>query len=199
MDAEEFRTAIQSEATEARKVRAFAALLGRESGLGAEGMTVVGGSALEIYTGGAYVSQDVDLIAEDRSRVESVLRQWGFKALGMYWTSPDLTPSIQIVGRHDSWSRERNQIISTRFGQVRLASIEDVVVKRLIESRYWRQPQALAEAMLAVERLDPKIDWEYVEFVAKKDGVVDLASDIRRRAKASRGKKEPSRERRTQG
>ena len=181
MGADEFRKAIQSEPTEARKIRAFAALLGRESGLGSEGLTVVGGSALEIYTEGAYVSQDVDLIAEDRDRVEAVLRGWGFRSEGMYWTSADFPPSVQIVGRYDSGSRERNQIISTRYGRVRLASIEDIVVKRLVESSHWRKSRALAEAMLAVERLGTKMDWDYVELRAMQDGVADLLVDLRHR------------------
>ena len=110
------------------------------------------------------------------------MRGWGFRSEGMYWTSPDFPPSVQIVGRYDSGSRERNQIISTRYGRVRLASIEDIVLKRLVKSRHWRQPRALAEAMLAVERFGTKMDWDYVELRAKQDGVADLLVDLRRLA-----------------
>ncbi len=182
MDADEFRAAILSEETPHRQVRAFGAMLATESGLGTEGLTVVGGSALEIYTEGDYVSGDVDLIAEDRERVVSVLRAWGFRKKGIYWVSPDFRPSVQIVGKYDSGSRLHTQIISTPYGRVRIGSVEDIVVKRLIEARHWRRPSALAEAMLAVERYGREMDWDYVEFIAKKDGVGDLAIDVRRRA-----------------
>jgi hypothetical protein len=185
VNADEVRTAVQSEPTEARQIRAFAALLARESGLGSEGLTVVGGSALEIYTEGAYVSQDVDLLVENHTRVERVLRQWGFARAGMYWTSPNFRFSVQIVGRFDSGSRSRNRILSTRYGRIRLAAIEDIVVKRLIEARHWNRPAALAEAILAVERYGARMDWDYVALIAKKDGVADLAADVRRRSGSS--------------
>jgi hypothetical protein len=161
-------------------------MLATETGLGADGLTVVGGSALEIYTTGDYVSADVDLVAKDRKRVSEVLRSWGFTFKGMYWTSPDFRPSVQIVGRYDSGSRRLSQVVTTSYGSVRLAAVEDIVVKRLIEARHWRRPEAMAEAMLAVSRYGPELDWEYVIFMARKDGVSDLALDIRRRAGSAR-------------
>jgi hypothetical protein len=185
VNAEEFGAAVRSERTEARMIRAFAALLGRESGLGSEGLTVVGGSALEIYTEGAYVSQDVDLLAEGRVQVEKVLRRWGFRSKGVCWVGSALPLSVQIVGRYDSGSRPRNRILSTRYGQVRLASLEDIVVKRLIEARHWNRREALAEAALSAERVGARMDWEYAEFIAKRYGVSDLAADLRRRSGSS--------------
>ena len=74
MDAEEFRAALRLETLEYRRVQALVAMLGEESGLGVEGLTVVGGSALEIYTRGDYVSDGIDLVASDRRRLENVLQ-----------------------------------------------------------------------------------------------------------------------------
>ena len=179
MDADEFRAALSADAPQYRKILTFAALLAAETGLGADGLTVVGGSALEIYTTGDYVSADVDLVAEDRERVAKVLRSWGFALKGLYWTSPDFPPSVQIVGRFDSGSRRLSQVVTTRYGSVRLAAVEDIVVKRLIEARHWNRPEAMAEAMLAVSRYGPKLDWEYLAHIASRDGVGDLASDLR--------------------
>jgi hypothetical protein len=157
-------------------------MLATETGLGPDGLTVVGGSALEIYTTGVYVSDDVDLIVADRQRVAEVLRSWGFKLKGMYWTSPDFRPSVQIVGKYDSGSRRLSQVVFTRYGSVRLAAIEDIVVKRLIEARHWNRPEALAEAMLAVSRYGADLDWDYINDIARRDLVADLAEDVRRRA-----------------
>ncbi len=41
----------------------FAALLRREAGLGPDDVVVVGGSPIEIYTEGGYVSGDIDICA----------------------------------------------------------------------------------------------------------------------------------------
>ena len=152
MDAEEFRAALRSEPAPYRRVQAFVAMLVEESGLGVEDLTVVGASALEIYTLGEYVSDYIDLVASDRRRLEDVLQYWSFRADGIYWKHPDLKPWVQIVGAYDSGSRQRNQIVSTRYGRVRLGSIESIVWKRVVEARYWRRPEALGEAMLAVRR-----------------------------------------------
>lgn len=182
MDVEEFRAALRLESAPYRRVQAFVAMLGEESGLGVDGLTVVGGSALEIYTRGDYVSDDIDLVASDRRRLEDALRSWGFRQDGMYWKHPDLKPLVQIVGQYDSGSRQRNQIVSTRYGRVRLGSIEDIVWKRVVEARYWRRPKALDEAMLAVRRYGNRLDWEYIGSHAKKNGVEDLVADLRREA-----------------
>ncbi len=194
MDAEEFRAALRLESAPYRRVQAFVAMLGEESGLGVEGLTVVGGSALEIYTRGDYVSDHIDLVASDRRRVEQVPRSWGFRQEGMYWGHPDLKPLVQIVGRNDSGSRQRNQIVSTRYGRVRVGSIEDIVWKRVVEARYWRRSEALDEAMLAARRYGSRIDWEHIGFQAKKNGVDDLIPDLRRQAGLDLGLDRPQKE-----
>jgi hypothetical protein len=188
VDVEEFRAAMITEKRPYRQMRAFAAMLAQESGLGTDGLTVVGGSALEIYTEGDYVSQDIDLVARDPKRAVAVLRLWGFRRDGMYWVSPDFRPSVQIVGKYDSGSLRLAQVVATEYGNVRLAALEDIVVKRLVEARHWKRPEALAEAMLAVERYGAEMDWEYVDLMAKKDGVGDLAEDVRQRAGIATGK-----------
>lgn len=185
MEISEFRQAIRSEKIPYRQIRSFGAMLASESGLGTEGLTIVGGSALEIYTEGDYVSDDVDLVAEDRVRVTGVLRAWGFQKKGMYWVSREFRPLVQIVGKYDSGSLSHTQIVSTPYGRVRLCAIEDIIVKRLIEARHWNRRKAVAEAMLAAERYGPKLDWEYVQLHAKKGGVEDLAKDLQRRSARS--------------
>jgi hypothetical protein len=82
---EQFLEALKKEVEPYKRIRAFAALLAEQSGLGSERLVVVGGSALGIYTTGDYVSADVDLVAEDPRSVESVLVEWGFQKSGMYW------------------------------------------------------------------------------------------------------------------
>lgn len=184
---QEFRALLRTEHEPHLRDRAFAALLARESGLGSDRMTVVGGSALEIYTTGDYVSQDIDILAEDVEKVETVLRSWGFKKKGMYWENEDFAKSVQIVGRFDSGSRERNVIVSTKYGPLRLASMEDLIWKRTYKARGWNRPAALDEAALLVRRYFDRLDWDYILRMATQNGVDDLVADLRR----TRGTLEP--------
>lgn len=180
MSIDDFNGILDADVAPYQRIRSFAALLARESGLGSEGLTVVGGSALEIYTLGDYASDDIDLLVEDRGRVEGVLREWGFRRKGMYWRHPRLPVLVQLVGRFDSGSRERNQVVSTSFGPVRLASIEDILWKRVVEARARNRPQALDEAMLAAQRYADRIDWAYVGRKGQENGVADLIRDLER-------------------
>ena len=52
---------ILADAYPAARVLYLAALLSKEAGSGSGGLIVVGGSAVEIYTRGAYASADIDL------------------------------------------------------------------------------------------------------------------------------------------
>lgn len=180
MTRDEFRAMLKAEREPYLRDRAFGALLAKESGLGDERMTIVGGSALEIYTTGDYVSDDIDIVAEDVAKVEDVLRSWGFQKKGKYWEHPDFTKSVQIVGRHDSGSRQRNVIVSTKYGALRLASMEDIIWKRTYEARGWNRPAALDEAALLVRRFFDRLDWEYISRRAAENGVEDLVADLKR-------------------
>jgi hypothetical protein len=192
VDVEEVATLLDSEPTKARRIRAFGALPGCESGLGDDGLTMVGGSALDVYTEGACVSEAPDLVASDRARLDRLLRDWGFRSEGRYWTNSVLPLVVQIVGRNDSGWVSHSRAVSTRHGRVRLASVEDLVVKRLVEARHWRRPMAFAEALLALKRNASTTDWDYVLFIANKDGVADLALDARRRTEGDRNEGEVS-------
>jgi len=180
MTLKDFRTLVLARSEPYIRDRAFGALLARETGLGAERLAIVGGSALEIYTTGDYVSQDIDIVAEDIGKVEAVLRSWGFKHKGMYWQSSEFAKSVQIVGRFDSGSRSRNVVVSTECGPLRLASMEDIIWKRTYEARGWNRPEALDEAALLVRRYYDRLDWAYIFRMADENGVGDLAADLER-------------------
>lgn len=190
MTAEDLRTLLKSETKPHLRDRAFGALLARDSGLGSERMAVVGGSALEIYTTGDYVSEDIDILAEDAEKVENVLKSWGFHKTGMYWSSAEFGKAIQIVGRFDSGSRKHNVIVSTKYGPLRLASMEDIIWKRTYKARRWRRPEALDEAALLVRRYFDRLDWPYIIRMARENGVEDLVEDLRRTRGTLRAQKE---------
>ena len=182
MRTEEFSRILHGEQEHHRRLLILGALLSKESGLGTEGMTVVGGSALEIYTQGDYVSGDADIVAESEKMLTDALQSWGFHREGMYWVHPEFRDLfVQFVGRYYSGSENLTRIVDTLYGSVRLGAIEDLVVKRLVGARHWDRPEMFAEAELAVRRFGREMDWKYVEAQAKKEGVVDLVERVRGR------------------
>ena len=163
-----------------RRMRLFAALLSTESGLGVSGLAVVGGSAIEIYTSGDYVSGDIDLLVSDRRPAERLLKLWGFRDEGKLWTNSELRLYVDLMQAEPSGSKRLTRILQTKFGPIRLAAIEDLILKRLLEARYWAQRPALAQAMLLSRMYWDGLDHGYIDFVAKRDRIVDLVDQLER-------------------
>lgn len=183
MDEEEVDQLLAGEPTPDGRLRIFSALLARESGLGTEGMTVVGGSAIEIYTRGDYVSGDVDLIVDSRASVEKVLRQWGFKDEGKGWSKNRWGLFLDVMQGQISGSRRLTQIVSTPVGPFRITGVEDLIIRRVRESVAWQNRQeAFAQAVLLLRRTGSDLDWEYVRFFAKREGWEDQLAELRRLA-----------------
>lgn len=179
---EEVERILLSEGAPDRRLRAFAALLATDSGLGTSGLTVVGGSAIEIYTNGAYISGDIDLVVAVPSKVRDVLRSWGFKDEGKLWTQSKLGLYVDLVGRWNSGSERLTRVVQTKYGSVRLGAVEDLIVKRLLETRYWGEKSALAQAILLTRQFGPDLDWKYIAFHSRKDGLDDLVTEMRKRS-----------------
>lgn len=156
-------------------------------------IVIVGGSAIEVYTSGRYVSGDVDLVGERRRIIEAV-EGWGFRREGRLWSRPDFELWIDPVGGHYTGEVRRLRQVSTPYGLVRLASVEDLIAKRLIETKVWpREDRELFEQAVALAaEYQEEIDWEYVARVARRDGAEDLVPELRRRiAEPADGMKGP--------
>lgn len=177
---------LSSETAPDRRLRVFAALLTAESGLGTTGLTVVGGSAIEIYTNGTYVSGDIDLIVADRDPVVQRLRAWGFKDEGKLWVHEQLGLFVDMVGSYTSGSERLTRVVQTDYGEVRLGAVEDLILNRLREVRYWSERKALAQAILLASVIGEDLDWEYLRWHAARDKIEDLLEVVQERAKQVR-------------
>ncbi|HLF07205.1 MAG TPA: hypothetical protein VI893_08560 [Thermoplasmata archaeon] len=156
----------------------FSALLARESGLSGSDFIVVGGSAIEIYTRGAYVSGDIDLIAKDEKSVHRVLQRWGFERPGRLWIRQDWGIAVDVVR---SWYRgdvSRTREVTTKYGNIRLAAVEDLLVTRLAAFKHWKVKEALEEAVKLITLFAATVDWAYIREEARKGDLADVLSDL---------------------
>jgi len=185
MDEAEAGSLVLREVAPDRRLRIFSALLAKESGLGTNGMTVVGGSAIEIYTEGDYVSEDLDLVVDSRVSVTDVLKRWGFRDHGKGWSKDEWALFVDPMQQPDSGSRRLSQIIATSVGSFRIASVEDLIIRRVRESIAWPNRQvAFSHAVLLVERSGSNLDWDYIGFYARREGWENLVVDLQRRIKS---------------
>lgn len=180
MDREIYDRAMRKAATPHQRVAWFGALLAKESGLG-DHLVIVGGSAIEIYTEGEYVSHDVDVVG-NKDRMVPVLRRWGFseehgRDRRVYWFRAPLG-LVDLVGRSHKAGLP-GQVLQTQFGPVRLGALEDLVVRRLLRAGRERSSKLYDEAMILASRYASTLDWEYIESLSRYERVLPLYRQLR--------------------
>jgi hypothetical protein len=175
--AEEVRAILTKIREGDRRTLYFAALLRREAGLGTDDLIVVGGSAIEIYTEGAYVSGDIDICAP-RETIASVLTAWGFKQPGREWARLDWKIVVDVVAPRVSGSMRLSRVLETPYGVVRVGSIEDLLIRRLALVKFWNESGEYRNAQLLGAL--PGIDWEYLDFQARREDLVAELAQLRK-------------------
>jgi hypothetical protein len=162
---------------------AFAGLVADESGLG-DRLVVVGGSAIEILTAGAYVSDDIDIVDEgrERQRIVAILRRWGFRRSGHGWSHKGWVIYVDLPPGPYNGFIDLTTVVQTPFGPVRVAAAEDLLVRRLAMAKYWHEEVAIREAALLIAPFNDSLNWPYVEEKAGHENVAELLPVARRAA-----------------
>jgi hypothetical protein len=182
MNEEQAGRLVLSESAPDLRLQIFSALLTSESGLGIDGLMVVGGSAIEIYTGGAYVSGDVDYVTASREKVATVLRGWSFKDEGKWFGKKEWGLFVDVMETPGTGSKRLARVFITKAGPFRIAAVEDLLIKRVREAVNWQHREEAFDQAILLARHSDKVEWEYVEFYAKREGWLPQLSELRRAA-----------------
>jgi len=111
-------------------------------------LVVVGGSAIEFYTEGAYVSGDLDMCLVSPARLDLRTRQELMGSLGALGGPRNWQVAgqfVDILGEVEKYSATPLRAIQGPYGPVRLITPEDLLVERVLVAVY-PQPDAAAEA-----------------------------------------------------
>jgi hypothetical protein len=139
-------------------------------------MVVVGGSAIEFYTDGNYLSGDVDLCWLSSKRpspreCQEIMGQLGGKGGPRSWKVAGLF--VDTLGIVETDAKTSFRECSTPFGTIRLAKIEDLIVERILMASYPqpnREAKDCASKLLAVcldDKNPFKVDWKEIERLAR--------------------------------
>jgi hypothetical protein len=176
---EELREALARASSPTERRLHFVALLIREAAWKDREAIVVGGSAIEIYTSGRYTTGDIDLVLTAPSRPDRILRSWGFRERGRLRFHDELGIVLDFVKPPYTGDLDRCQILTTPYGPVRIAAVEDLLVKRLASAKHWRQPRDLEHAKILAALYRDRIAWDYVEEQAARYDVGDVLADLK--------------------
>jgi hypothetical protein len=132
---------------------------------------VVGGSAIEFYTDGAYMSGDTDIcwagwpIPTQEQREEIMSQIPSIKSHGgKSWCYDDLW--VDLLGEVDYRAEKDFAALETPFGEVALIPVEDALVGRVYSARRWvsgydeKDDSCAKKLMAAILTGSVSIDWE---------------------------------------
>jgi len=176
---DELREALDRAGSPTERRLYFVAFLMRDAGWKVDDAIVVGGSAIEIYTSGRYTTGDIDLVVTVPSLPDRILRSWGFREQGRIRYHDELAIVVDFVKPPYTGDPDRCQVLTTPYGPVRIAAIEDLLVKRLASAKHWRRPEDLEHAKILAVLYRDRIAWDYVAEQAARYNVEDVMANLR--------------------
>lgn len=139
---------------------------------------LVGGGAVELYTGGAYRTADLDFVGRIPTDVARELESTGFRKRGRHWIHEEAQIYIELPAA--SFDREvRIDAIRIKDWTVILLSPEDVLVDRLAAWKLWRVPVEGINAYLLFRARGNEMDPERLDEAARVEEVVDVLDSLR--------------------
>jgi hypothetical protein len=162
----------------------FIALFSREIvQRGGKAPIIVGDEAVEIYTQGNYTTGDID-IKSPLELTEAVLKEWGFIKAGRPWLNKELDIYVDWLGsslEEGGEAEKRTALIKiTEELEIRVISIEDLVIDRLGAFKWWGDTDNLmwAKVLIRVKKSIDGLDVAYIRERAKKVDLLDILEEI---------------------
>jgi hypothetical protein len=137
---------------------------------------VVGGAAVEFFTGGEYATGDLDLIAPEGRELAVVMSALGFEKRGKSWTHEAKSIFVEFPS---PMLRAGEEWITLRVGgtDVRIVSSEDLVVERLRSYKFWGATVDAVNALVLMGAV-PSFDAKRAALKASKEDVRDAFDGI---------------------
>ncbi|RUM31376.1 MAG: hypothetical protein DSY42_02865 [Aquifex sp.] len=180
---------IKEETNELKKMLLFMAWLNKKlKERGTRTLPVlVGGSAVELYTFGYYVSGDIDLVAQNRDEIKNILLSTGlFKEVGRIFISEELGIFVDntLAG---SYEKIRTIKIPELEAEIMVIGIEDLIIDRLNACIFWNSQSDCEVARYLFEKYRNELELEYLIERAKKEKLPLEKIDFLRRSGNEKG------------
>ena len=132
-------------------------------------LVVVGGSAVEFYTEGGYMSGDIDFCRKTLKAIpprimQEVAERLGGKGLGRNWLMCGLY--VDFLGLLESETILADRVVQTPYGEVRMLPPELALVERVLFAEQDAECVASARQMMAAALKDADFDWAEAERLA---------------------------------
>ena len=132
-------------------------------------LVVVGGSAVEFYTEGGYMSGDIDFCRKTLKAVpprlmQEIAERLGGRGLGRNWFICGLY--VDILGLLEAETTLPERIVETPYGPVKMIPPELALVERVLYAEQDKECEASARQMMVAALKDASFDWTETERLA---------------------------------
>ena len=132
-------------------------------------LVVVGGSAVEFYTEGGYMSGDIDFCRKTPKSVpprlmQEIAERLGGKGLGRNWFICGLY--VDLLGLLESETTLSERIVKTPYGDVRILPPELALVERILFAEQDAECVLSARQMMVAALKDAAFNWAEAERLA---------------------------------
>ena len=150
-------------------------------------LVVVGGSAVEFYTEGGYMSGDIDFCRKTLNAIpprlmQEIIAELGGKGVARSWEVCGLY--VDLLGILENESVLPNRELETPYGTVRIIPPELALVERILIAYYPPSAELLVTArkMMVAALGDSDFDWNEAERLAALPsfGVLDELRKLRK-------------------
>jgi hypothetical protein len=131
---------------------------------------LVGGAAVELYTGGAYTTGDFDFLGDVPDSVGRALEESGFKRKGRHWIHAEAELFVEFPGSAVQ-PHEKTAMLELGGVSVLTLSPEDMIIDRLAAWQFWRSTTDGASAFLIWKAQEKRLDRKRLAVLAGLRGV----------------------------
>lgn len=133
---------------------------------------LVGGSGVQLYTGGNYASSDVDLVLDDISEAAGILEANSFSKTGKHYYSKDYCLFVDLI---KGSAPERITIVEYSGKPVFVIPVEEMIIDRLAAAKKLNIPKDLEWARVMISWGSAReLDMEYLRKRAEENDVMDF-------------------------
>jgi hypothetical protein len=130
---------------------------------------LVGGAAVELFTGGGYTTGDLDLVGPVSPELQRSLNDAGFAKHGRHWIHEEAQIFIEFPG-DTLGPDEETRDLEFDGTHVRIISLEDLVVDRLGAWQHWQSSVDGVNALLLWRSSREKLDMARLERRTRDEG-----------------------------
>jgi hypothetical protein len=137
-------------------------------------VTLVGGSAIEVYAPGIFKSGDIDLVIEAlsgtsrRSQLDPVFASLGFERSGRHWKRGDLFIEVPSQSMEDP-----SELVRVGHFPLRIVSKEILLADRVVGFKHWRHTAYGAQAIEMIAAFGTQLNASILKPRLEKEGALD--------------------------